>query len=50
MFLVKNLVFLIVSDQVMLDKFVVDDGGFDSLSISFNLALELELFAYVGQH
>lgn len=46
-FLIKNLVFFIMSDQIMFDQFVVDDGGFDSLSIPFNFALEFELFAYV---
>jgi hypothetical protein len=50
LFLVKNFVLLIVSDQVVLDQFVVDNSWFDSFSIPFNLALELELFAYVGQH
>ena len=50
MLLVEDLVFFVVGDEVVLDEFVVDDGGLDGFGIPFDLSFELELVTYVRLH
>ena len=48
--LVEDLVFFVVGDEVVLDEFVVDDGGLDGFGIPFDLGFELELVTDVRLH
>ena len=48
--LVKDLVFFVVGDEVVLDEFVVDDGGLDGFGIPLDLGFELELVTDVRLH